>query len=312
MGNALENALQKALSVRLNLQISLSQLPIIEEWMDIHLDRWLEHNPTPPDMPDGEGVSFLAMLGSDLRRIWWGAWGDPRGFVPRMADYFKLCNIAKSDAQLLDAVGEQLEPKLVGSWIGVWGGRVTTGWHFLDPQPWPKVEAMFGTHEAKYKLKKFVEVNQLERIERFTQSIGDSPYSEVELAIPGDTVDAQVATLSQAFNDFTGAPLSAAVTERMRTVQVPYFGLTLRIRGGQIVRVGALAPGMALDWSVALCADAKVAVDEKLHKLVGGLGEGIQRVEYGRAGERAGVDVYLEPGEPAAATRPEPARNEAN
>ena len=67
--------------------------------MDIHLDRWLEHNPTPPDMPDGEGVSYLAMLGSDLRRVWWGAWGDPRGFVPRMADYFKLCNIAKSDAQ---------------------------------------------------------------------------------------------------------------------------------------------------------------------------------------------------------------------
>src|SRR5678816_4582052 len=71
MANALENALQKALSVRLNLQISLSQLPIIEEWMDIHLDRWLEHNPTPPDMPNGEGVSYLAMLGSDLRRIWW-------------------------------------------------------------------------------------------------------------------------------------------------------------------------------------------------------------------------------------------------
>src|SRR5213075_1242391 len=93
MGNALENALQKALSVRLNLQISLSQLPIIDEWMDIHLDRWLEHNPTPTDMPDGEGVSYLAMLGSDLRRVWWGAWGDPRGFVPRMADYFKLCNI---------------------------------------------------------------------------------------------------------------------------------------------------------------------------------------------------------------------------
>jgi hypothetical protein len=176
MANALENALQKALSVRLNLQISLSQLPIIEEWMDIHLDRWLEHNPTPPDMPDGEGVSYLAMLGSDLRRMWWGAWGDPRGFVPRMADYFKLCNIAKSDAQLLDAIGEQLEPRLVGSWIGVWGGKVTTGWHFWDPQPWPKVESMFGTHEAKYKLKKFVETSGIERIERFTQSIGDSPF----------------------------------------------------------------------------------------------------------------------------------------
>jgi hypothetical protein len=311
MANALENALQKALSVRLNLQISLSQLPIIEEWMDIHLDRWLEHNPTPPDMPDGEGVSFLAMLGSDLRRIWWGAWGDPRGFVPRMADYFKLCNIAKSDSQLLDGIGEALEPKLVGSWIGVWGGKVATGWHFLDPQSWPKVEAMFGTHEAKYKLKKFVDVHQLERIERFTQSIGDAPFSEIELSIPGDTVDGQVATLSQAFVDFTGAPLSPALVDQFRSAAVPQFGLAIRIRGGQIVRVGALAPGMALDSIIDICRNANVGVDEKLPKLVGALGEGINRVEYGRAGERAGVDVYLEPGEPAAKGAA-PALREAN
>ena len=304
MANALENALQKALAVRLNLQISLSQLPIIEEWMDIHLDRWLEHNPTPPDMPDGQGVSYLAMLGSDLRRIWWGAWGDPRGFVPRMADYFKLCNIAKSDAHLLDQIGETLEPRLVGSWIGVWGGKVTTGWHFLDPQPWSKIEAMFGTHEAKYKLKKFVEVGNIERIERFTQSIGDSPFSEIELAMRGASVDEQVAALSQAFADFTGAPLPPAIVDRMRAVQVPQFGLSIRIRGGQIVRVGALAPGMAIEPIVQLCGDAKVGVDEKLPKLVGALGEGITRVEYGRAGERAGVDIYLEPGETAAKGEP--------
>ena len=117
--SSLDVALQRALSVRLNLQISLSQLPIIEEWMDIHLDRWLEHNPVPPDLPSGEEVSFLAMLGSDLRRMSWGAWGSPDAFVPRMADYFKLCMMAKSDAALLDQVGELLEPRLVGSWIGV-------------------------------------------------------------------------------------------------------------------------------------------------------------------------------------------------
>lgn len=312
MGNALENALQKALSVRLNLQISLSQLPIIEEWMDIHLDRWLEHNPTPPDMPNGEGVSFLAMLGSDLRRVWWGAWGDPRGFVPRMADYFKLCNIAKSDAQVLDTIGEQLEPRLVGSWIGVWGAKVTTGWHFFDPQPWPKVEAMFGTHEAKFKLKKFVEDHKLERIERFSQSIGDAPFSEIELALQGETVDEQVATLSQAFVDFTGAPLAPEIITRFRMATVPHFGLSIRIRGGQVVRVGGLAPGFALDSIVALSGDANVGVDDKLGKLVGALGEGITRVEYGRAGERAGVDIYLEPGEPAGKTTTKPASTEAN
>ena len=300
MASALETALQRALSVRLNLQISLSQLSIIEEWMDIHLDRWLEHNPTPPDMPDGEGVTYLAMLGSDLRRVWWGAWGDPRGFVPRMADYFKLCNIAKSDANLLDQVGEQLEPKLVGSWIGVWGGKVTTGWHFWDPHPWPKVEPMFGTHEAKFQLKKWVDDHHVERIERFTQAIGDDAFSELELAVPGTTVDEQVAGLSAGFVHFTGAPLDVTIVDRMRLAPVPQFALAVRIRGGKVVRVGALAPGVGMDAIAELCRDARVGLDDKMPKLVGALGEGIARVEYGRAGERAGVDVYLEPGEPAA------------
>ncbi|MEO8706605.1 MAG: hypothetical protein ABI867_41655, partial [Kofleriaceae bacterium] len=283
-----------------------------EEWMDIHLDRWLEHNPMPPDMPDGEAVSYLAMIGTDLKRIWWGAWGDPRGFVPKMADYFKLCNIAKSDAALLNQIGEQLEPKLVGSWIGVWGGKVVTGWHFLNPHPWPKIEAMFGTHEAKFQVKKLVDDLHIERVERFTQSIGDSSYSEIELAMPGTTVDDQVATLSQAFTQLTNAPLEPAVIARLRAISAPQLALAIRIRGGHITRVGALAPGMTMAEVEQLAGDAKLGVDPKLGKLVGALGEGISRVEYGRAGDRAGIDLYLEPSEPAASKQPDPSPSQSN
>jgi hypothetical protein len=312
MASALETALQKALSVRLNLQISLSKLPIIEEWMDIHLDRWLEHIPTPTDMPDAEGVSYLAMLGTDLRRMWWGAWGDPRGFVPKMADYFKLCNIAKSDAHLLDQMGEALEPRLVGPWIGVWGGKVITGWHFWDPQPWPKIEAMFGTHDAKYRLKKWVEDHDIGRIERFTQSIGDAAFSELELAVPGETIEAQVDALSEAFLQLTGAPLGTSLTDLFRAAPAGHLALAVRIRGGAVVRVGALAPGLPMADVERLCADVKVPADPMLGKLVGALGESVARVEYGRAGEHAGVDVYLEPGEPAAAQAAAARAPEAN
>jgi hypothetical protein len=311
--SSLDLALQRALSVRLNLQISLSQLAIIDEWMDLHLDRWLEHLPMPPEMPDGEAVSYLAMLASDVRRVWWGAWGDPRGFVPKMADYFKLCNIARSDAALLDLIGEQLEPKLVGSWIGVWGGKVTTGWHFCDPHAWPKVEPMFGTHEAKFQLKKWIEDHQVEQIERFTQSIGDNAFSEVEVAVPGTTIDAQVTALSDAFLHFTGAPLEPALVTRLRAIPAPdpRLSLALRIRGGKISRVGALIPGIALDDVQRLCDDAKLPTDPKLAKMVGALGDGIVRVEYGRAGDHAGVDVYLEPAD-AQSRAPAPSSTHAN
>jgi hypothetical protein len=309
--SSLDLALQRALSVRLNLQIGLSQLPIVEEWMDIHLDRWLEHLPMPPDMPDAQTVSYLAMLGSDLQRVWWGAWGDPRGFVPKMADYFKLCNIARSDAALLDQVGELLEPKLVGSWIGVAGGKVVTGWHFWDPHDWSKIEAMFGTHEAKYQIKKWVDDHQVGRIERFTQSIGESAFSEVELAVPGATIDDQVNAIDAAFTSFTGGPLPPALVTGLRAITSPQFALAFRIRGGKITRLGALIPGISIDDIQRMCGDARVGVEPRLGKLVGALGEGIARVEYGRAGDRAGVDVYLEPTD-AATRAPEAAPAEAN
>lgn len=297
--SSLDLILQRALATRLNLQISLSQLPIVEEWMDIHLDRWLEHNPMPHELPNGQQVQYLAMIGTDLRRIWWGSWGSPSGFIPKMADYFKLCNIAKSDSRALDQIGEHLEPALVGSWIGVWGKKVTTGWHFLDEHPWSKVEEMFGTHEAKFTLKKWVEDHHLDHIVRFSQSIGEDPYSEIELPMPGATVEDQVASASQAFVHFTGSGLDAALAERMRGAPAPAFSLSVRIRGGKIARVGVLAPGPAVADVAGLCADAKVECDAKLDKVVASLAQGLLRVEYGRAGERAGVDVYVEPGDPA-------------
>ncbi|CAN5912699.1 hypothetical protein BH11MYX2_BH11MYX2_02580 [soil metagenome] len=310
--SGLEAALQRALAVRLNLQISLSGLPFVEEWMDIHLDRWLEHNPAPPEMPNGAQVSYLAMLGSDLRRVWWGAWGDPAGFVPKMADYFKLCNIAKSDAQVLDAIGEALEPELVGSWIGVWGGKVTTGWHIWDQHAWTDIEKLFGTHEAKFKLKKLVEDLKIDHADRFTQSIGDSPYSEVELPMPSATVGEQVTALSQAFTHFTGAPLAPALVTRLHAVTAPQFSIAVRIRGGAVTRVGALVPGIQMNDIEALCLDAQVGMDGKLPKVIGALGNGISRVEYGRAGDKAGVDIYLEPAESSPGLPAAPAPAAAN
>ncbi|MBK7536248.1 MAG: hypothetical protein IPI49_12935 [Myxococcales bacterium] len=294
MASSLDFALQRSLAIRLNLQISLSSLPIVEEWMDIHLDRWLEHNPMPPDMPNGQEVSYSVMLGTDLRRMWWGAWGDPRGFVPRMADYFKLCNIDKSDAAVLDQLGVALEPTSVGSWIAVWGGKVVTGWHFTDPHPWTQVEPAFGTHEAKFQLKKWVEDHRVERIERFSQAIGEGAFSELELGLAGDTIMEQVEQASAAFAHFTGAPLDDKLRRHLCSGQ-PGAGLVVRIRGGKVTRVAVTVPALSLDAVERLSTDAGCIVEGKLGRVCSAIGSGLACVAYARAGERAGVDVFLEP-----------------
>ncbi len=313
MTNPLEDALTRALSIRLNLQMTLSNLPIVEEWMDIHLDRWLEHIPTPPEMPPGTSVNFLAMLGSDLRRMWWGAWGDPSAMVPKLADYLKLCNIAKSDAAVLDAMGEHLEPKQVGPWVGVWGGKVTTGWHFCDPIDWAKLEPLFGTHEAKFQIKKWVTDHGVLRLERFGQAIGDNAYSELEFAVPGASVTAQVDTLADGFKHFSGGELPPAVVDLLRSASHPAFALSVRIRGGQVVRTAAIAPSLPVEPFKQLCAEMKTTIAERLEPVINTLArEGPSRVEIGRAGDRGGVDIYVEPTESAPRFPPAAPPKQAN
>ncbi len=309
MTSPLENELTRALSIRLNLQMTLSNLPIVEEWMDIHLDRWLEHIPTPPEMPPGHTVSFLAMLGSDLRRMWWGAWGDPSAMVPKLADYLKLCNMAKSDAAILDQMGQHLEPRLVGPWVGVWGGKVTTGWHFCDPLPWEKLEPLFGTHEAKFKIKKWVTDHGIERLDRFGQAIGDNAYSELEFGITGDTVDAQVDKLAAGFAHFSGGELPASVITLLRDASHPAFALSVRVRNGQVVRTAAIAPSIPVDEFKKLCGEMNTTVADRVENVINTLArEGPSRIEIGRAGDRGGVDLYVEPTEAAPrGPRPDPA-----
>jgi hypothetical protein len=217
-----------------------------------------------------------------------------------MADYFKLCNIAKSDERVLDELGAALEPKSVGSWVGVWGGKVVTGWLFADRHPWEKIEPLFGTHEAKFLLKKWVADNGVTDIARFMQSIGDGAFSELELAVPGDTLDEQIGATVRAFLHFTGAPPAEGVIDAWQQA-TPGFRISARIRGGSIVRFAGIAPGLPVAAVAPMCAAAKVGHEPRLEKLVGSMSsEGVARVEYGRAGDRAGVDVYVEPTEAAA------------
>jgi hypothetical protein len=300
MTSPLDNVLHQALQIRLALQISLSNFKVVEEWMDIHLDRFLEHVPMPPEMPNGHAVSYLAGMGSDLKRMWWGAWGNPRGFVPKMADYFKLCNIAKSDEQILDQIGLAFEPELVGAWVGVWGGKVITGWHFWDPHEFAKLEPLFGTHEAKYLLKKWCTDHKIEKFQRFMQSIGEAPFSEIEFPVEGESWHDKVVVASEAFQQFTGAPLDPALTGTLEAAGAGGMAISVRIAGGKVTKLGVLCEGVDVGGVKDVCAAARVPAEERLERVVNTMSSaGVARIEYGRAGEHAGVDVFVEPTEPA-------------
>jgi hypothetical protein len=128
----LSDRLAAALAGRLALQMSVSGLPLVEEWMDMPLSRWLDSVPLPPEMPDGQGPPLVVSLGNDAQLLRWSAGGAPVGVVPKMVDYLRRAGAQVGDFSTVDQIGQTLEPGAVGSWIEARPGAVATGWFVAD------------------------------------------------------------------------------------------------------------------------------------------------------------------------------------
>ena len=277
-------ALQRALSIRLNLQISLSALPIVEEWMDIHLTRWMESIPLPPEMPNGHSAHFTVRLASDLSRLTWGAYGNPAGFIPKLAKYMEVSKISQEDIALIDAMGNGLEPKLVGSWISVVDGAIATGWQFCDEHPFAEIEPLFADHEGKAQLMGWLARAHLEQFGRFVQTIGDKPSSTIEFPLQGVAIDDRLEEAAHAFSMMAGAPLPEAVRDAMSNAAAVDLAVAVQIQGGLVTAVSLSAPGLGNDVVARLCQDLGLGFDDNKHaRLQGAFGaNGADRVEYTR------------------------------
>jgi hypothetical protein len=276
-------ALQRALSVRLNLQISVSALPIVDEWMDVPMTLWMESVPLPPEMPTGHGAHFTVRLASDLSRLTWGAYGNPAGFIPKLAKYLEASKISREDVALIDAMGNGLEPKLVGSWISVADGAIETGWHFCDEHAFAEIAPLFGDGEGKARLMDWLASSNVERFGRFVQQIGDSPASTIEFPLPGATIDDRLDAAAQAFVALAGTPLPDAVRDAMSSAAAVDLAVGVRMVGGVIVAVSLSAPGLGNDVVARLCRDLGLPFDDKHMRLQSGFGaDRADRVEYTR------------------------------
>ena len=296
MSNQNESVLQRALAIRLNLQIMVSQLPIVEEWMDIHLTRWLEYVPLPPELPAGHESNFLVKLGTDLGSLTWSAYGNPAGFIPKMSDYFEKEKLGAADISLIDQLGNKLEPALVGMWITVTENTIDRGWQFCDRHPFAELVDAFSDHEAKATIIAWLAESGVTHFQRFSQSIGDTPFTEIEFGVPGVAIDDQIASVSAAFRALSGSDLPDYVAEALSAAPEPRFSVSARVSGGVITQVAVQSPTLGNDVVAKLCADAGTPYEGTVSKIQGALrATGSERVEYSRSGERQRIEVHIVP-----------------
>ncbi len=274
-GGSNQGALQRALTIRLNLQISLSAVPVVEEWMDVHLNRWLESIPTPMEMPQGHSAHFEVALSTDMTRLSWRAYGNPNGIVPKLVPYLQQSGATSADMALLNRVGDMLTPKLVGSWVSADSGGLRTGWQVCDAHPFATVAELFAEHDAKARLQNWLTESRVVNFSRFAQSVGDGPATEIEFAVPGVAIDDRVDAMERAFAQLGEASISPPVRAVLTSSATTELVVGLQIREGRVSALSAVAPGVANDVVAELCGHMGAAFSDahlRLQRAFGGDG----------------------------------------
>lgn len=297
-----ESDIQKALAIRINLQIVISSIPSIEEEMDMPLSRWLDAVPLPPEMPGGIAPTLLVRLRTDLEGMGWSAFGKPAGMIPKMADYFQKCGMVGDDLALINAMGEALEPNCVGSWIEVVGGAMRTGWQFRERMALARLAPHLGSSLVVTKLMMFTAKRDVEEYRSLIQTVttpkGGTASSLIELALPGDTAAAQVALAAAAFADLGEVELPARLAEVIAASEVADVSVAAELGNEAITAITVAAPGIHTDDLAKLCGELGLPYSDRVGELERMLGaDGVYRFAYTAGkGRPPSMTVELIPG----------------
>lgn len=240
--------LSAALAGRLALQMSVSSLPVVEEWMDTGLTRWLDSVPLPMEMPDGSAPALVVSLGADGNLVKWSSSGRPEGIIPKLSDYLRRAGAVPGDFAKVDQAGQALEPAEVGSWIEIRPGSLETGWFFEDRMAIARVRDLLGEGAWMGELGSDTCV-------RVARGVGAKAAVEVTIPLAGADAGARSAAAQDVFRRFgfalddvtsAGAGDPVAVAVRARGGAVESARLVLDRPSGQAAQVLASLVGVAL------------------------------------------------------------------
>lgn len=233
--SAVNDRLSAALAGRLALQMSLSSLPVVEEWMDAPMTRWLDSVPLPPEMPGGEALPLVVSLGADATLVRWSAAGTPGGIIPKLVDYLRRAGAVAGDFRPVDEIGQALEPAAIGSWIEARPGEVATGWFVADRMDPARLRALLG--EGAW-------MDDLGGVcMRVGRSVGSEPVTDAVVELPGAERGDQLAAAAALFAR-CGFPFDREPAARLGGQEI---AVGVRARGGRVisVRLMVVRPGSA-------------------------------------------------------------------
>jgi hypothetical protein len=300
----LSDRLATALAVRLNLQISVTSLAIIDEAMDAPLGRWLDSAPLPLDSADGNDVAFEVRLQSDLSRVRFAMHGLAGGVIKRLGAYLRESGLPAAEAATIERLpgylaghpvevgpGPALVPPRLGSFVSIEPRRLTSGWLVpvelgLDAVAAHLPAVAAGVSPA------WLAGRGVREVAGLWQALGQGGHTDLWIAPPGDRPADIVDAADEMFVALGGGRLPEVVRAVARR------GERLRVvaRNGGPPRLALAIAGVG---RAALCEIADALgerVDPALEPLIDTLGaRDLDGLEYVVDAGRPGLVATISP-----------------
>jgi len=289
-----QQRIEDALSRRLSMQISLSSLPVVEEWMDAKLTRWLESIPMPMEMSRDGVANFIVEVSSDMERLLWGAHGTPSAFIPKLAEYLGKCAATPDDLARINGIGEAFEPTHVGSWAQVTPGKVTTGWQFDHEFTLDTLAPHFGESPSAKSVVSWLESAGLSVVSHVSAPL---KTNGTFVLAPLSSVEEPASIAARAFSEFAPGVDATSLNDFLQHSSVENPGLGFSFGGDDVSAVVVVFSGVKSDDLPALCRSADVAYAEELGALANALGsDGIRTLVFSAEGGQARLSARYVPG----------------
>jgi len=289
-----QKTLADALTQRLGMQISLSSLPVVEEWMDARLTRWLESIPLPMEMPSDGVAEILVSVTGDMQRLTWSAYGTPRGFIPKLAKYLDSSGAKPGDLARINAIGEAFEPKYVGSWIRVTPGHVGTGWQFQNYFELATLRPHLGEGAAADRVARWIQDRSLSVIHNVRGSLGSD---EISIRLPLDGVEGWKDIARAAFADLLDGADVAALGAFLDANELARPELIVGYEGDAVSMVGVGVGGVKSDDIASLCRSAATPYEADLAPLGNAMGaDGVDSIGYFVEAGQTVIEARFVPG----------------
>ena len=221
------------------------------------LNVWFESIPLNYEISKMESILAVS---SNLMKLQWSVYGPQHYFIQKMVDFFWNVGVTQEQLDILNGIGERINPVIIGQWIGLSHIHgMDGGWYFPGDSNTSNItlEDALNTAEpgmAVTVLEQFIKKHNITIITNVGRDMGAAPPNQTEILceLPGN-LEKQIEIALDAFEMFEIPSMPGKIIDILKNYSNPGLSLSVITSSAGLARIGILVPSPSVEYVDKLC-----------------------------------------------------------